>query len=450
MCADRERWWWARRKSLGEGFLVAWGSVSVFRRFCFGKREEMDTRLGFVTGWSSLMSTCVLPGKPVRVGGNGLVLSSPCRWMNVRAPRRCCVVRMTVGGGSGNGVDFWRKVENVLDRSTSLFPLWVLLGALVGIYLPQLVIWFRGGWVLWTLSVIMLGMGLTLPVSELLTAMKSPALVIFGAFAQFSIMPLLGLAISKLMQLPEPYMLGLVLVSTCPGGAASNLVCLLCGANVSLSVLMTTTTTLLSVFLTPTLLKFLVGKVVSIDATALMLSTMRMVLLPLLVGVLMQRCVHTRQRENASTGVALLLTLFFRRKTPRLVSAVSSALPPISVLGVTMICSSIVGANSAALTTSGPTLLISVILLHSLGFLLGYVVSKLAGHAERNARTISIEVGMQNSGLGAALAQLHFANPLTAVPAAISATTHSIIGSLLAAAWRYRDQLSMTTNRDEL
>eukprot|EP00189_Rhodosorus_marinus_P010463 CAMPEP_0184743262 /NCGR_PEP_ID=MMETSP0315-20130426/6127_1 /TAXON_ID=101924 /ORGANISM="Rhodosorus marinus, Strain UTEX LB 2760" /LENGTH=382 /DNA_ID=CAMNT_0027214425 /DNA_START=71 /DNA_END=1219 /DNA_ORIENTATION=+ len=323
---------------------------------------------------------------------------------------RCCVE------GEIEKRDFMRTTAQALDHATNLFPLWVFSSAMVGVAAPQTILWFQGGWVFWTLSLIMLGMGLTLPVDEFVEALKTPQKVILGAAAQFAIMPFLGLTIANGLQLPTPYLLGLVLVSTCPGGTASNLVCLLCGANVSLSVLMTTATTLLSVFMTPFLLKVLVGQVVPINAAALMLSTAQIVFLPLVVGVFMQRFI------------------------PKLVKAVEVFLPFSSVLGVSAICSSIVAMNRDMLLTSGPKLLFGVILLHLFGFLLGYLFGRTAGFTEKDSRTVSIEVGMQNSGLGAVLAQLHFANPLTSVPSAISATTHSILGSTLSAFWRLADR----------
>jgi len=312
--------------------------------------------------------------------------------------------------------DVVHVTARALDHATNLFPVWVFSSAMIGIAAPQTILWFQGGWVFWTLSLIMLGMGLTLPVDEFVEALKTPQKVIIGAAAQFAIMPLLGLTIANGLQLPTPYLLGLVLVSTCPGGTASNLVCLLCGANVSLSVLMTTATTLLSVFMTPFLLKVLVGQVVPINAAALMLSTAQIVLLPLAVGIFMQRFV------------------------PKLVKAIELFLPFSSVLGVAAICSSIVAMNRDMLLTSGPKLLLAVLLLHLFGFLLGYLFGRAIGFSEKDSRTVSIEVGMQNSGLGAVLAQLHFANPLTSVPSAISATTHSILGSTLSAFWRLMDR----------
>jgi BASS family bile acid:Na+ symporter len=206
---------------------------------------------------------------------------------------------------------------------------------------------------------------------------------------------------------------GLILVACCPGGTASNVVTFLARANVALSVLMTMCSTFGAIILTPLLTKWLAGTYVPVDALALFLSTIKIVLAPLVLGVALHHF------------------------APRVVKTILPAAPLVSVLVITLICASIIGSNADALKRSGGRLLIAVFLLHTAGFGLGYLATRVLRFAEIDCRTIAIEVGMQNSGLGAALARQHFSTiPLAALPCAISATFHSIIGSLLAGLWR--------------
>lgn len=167
--------------------------------------------------------------------------------------------------------------------------------------------------------------------------------------------------------------------------------------------------------MTPLLTKWLAGAYVPVDAWGLFLSTLKIVLAPLIVG------------------------LALNRFTPQLVKAVLPGAPLVSVLTITLICASIIGGSAEQLKHSGLKLLLAVFLLHTGGFGLGYLFARLLRFNTTDSRTISIEVGMQNSGLGAALAKTHFAQmPLAPLPCAISATFHSVIGSILAGIWRMR------------
>lgn len=314
-------------------------------------------------------------------------------------------------GDKGHAPGVWKAV----DALTTLFPLWVSLGALVAFVKPVLLTWFRGGYIEGTLAGIMMGMGLTLKEEDFRAVFDRLGLVAFGAIAQYVIMPLLGFLITKALTLPPDIAVGVILVSTCPGGTASNLVCFLAGANVGLSVLMTLTTTVACVFMTPLLMKILAGQLVPVNGIGLFASALKVVLIPLLFGFLL------------------------RKKAPVAVDRVSRVLPLASVVGVTLVCSSIVAANVSALASCGLPVLFALSILHIGGYLLGYLIPWVAKLGNTNCRTISIEVGLQNAGLGAALAQAHFASPLTAVPCAISATLSSILGSILAAFWRRSD-----------
>ena len=306
-------------------------------------------------------------------------------------------------------------MPRLLNLLANLFPLWVALACLYALVDPSWIAWFQGDFIIGGLAIIMLGMGVTLSVDDFKRVAKMPRAVAVGVAAQFLLMPFWGWALGKLLQLPSDFAVGLILVSCCPGGTASNVVAYIARANVALSVLMTMCSTGAAVILTPLLTAYLAGQYVPVDGAGLFVSMIQIVLAPVAIGVLLHH-------------------LF-----PKLVKAVLPVGPLVSVIVIAMICAAIVGARRDAVLESGFQLLIAVVLLHCAAFASGYFFAKLFGYDTEIRRTVSIEVGMQNSGLATALATKHFAaNPLTAVPCAISAVMHSVIGSALAGIWRMR------------
>lgn len=304
-------------------------------------------------------------------------------------------------------------MARLLNLFTNLFPLWVLLGGVLALVEPRTVTWFRGQAIVWGLAVIMLGMGITLSVDDFRRVFAMPRTVAAGFVCQYTIMPFLGWGVAHLLRLEAEFAVGLILVACCPGGTASNVVTYLARANVALSVLMTMCSTFGAVVMTPLLTKWLAGAYVPVDAWALFLDTVKVVLAPLVLG------------------------LALHHGAPRVVRAMLPSAPLVSVFTIALICASIIGQNADKIRQSGLQLMAAVFLLHAGGFGLGYVAARLLGYDETIRRTISIEVGMQNSGLGAMLAQRNFPNlPAAATPCAISATFHSVIGSLLAGLWR--------------
>lgn len=306
------------------------------------------------------------------------------------------------------------NLAGLASGATTLFPLWVLLAGAAALVHPPLFSWFSGSLIVWGLAVIMLGMGLTLSWSDFRRVGDVPGSVAVGVGAQYLFMPLLGWASSAAFDLPTPLAVGVILVSCCPGGTASNVVCYLAGANVALSVVLTTVSTFAAIAMTPLLTQWLAGTLVEVDGWGLFRSTVQVVLLPVTAGVV------------------------FHHVAPRTVARILPVAPLVSVVAIVLICASIIAQSADALMDSGLRLAGAVFVLHAGGFALGYGLGRLLGYEESVARTMSVEVGMQNSGLGAVLAQRHFANPLTALPAAISATFHSVIGSALAAWWKRR------------
>jgi len=300
----------------------------------------------------------------------------------------------------------------MLKTATNLFPLWVLIGGALALVHPPLFTWFRGPLIVWGLAIIMLGMGITLSFADFQRVVRVPRPVALGFASQFVIMPFLAWSIAGALALPTPFAVGLILTGACPGGTASNVVTYIARANVPLSVLMTMCSTMGAIVLTPLLTEWLAGTMVPVDAWGLFWSTVQVVLLPVTIG--------------------LTLNHF----APSAVALVQPVAPLVAVIAIVLIVASIIGESADAVLGSGRDLIAAVLLLHAGGFFLGYLSAWLFGYDREIRRTVSIEVGMQNSGLSVVLARQHFANPLTAVPGAISSVVHSVMGSFLAAVWR--------------
>jgi len=258
----------------------------------------------------------------------------------------------------------------------------------------------------------MLGMGLGLEPRDFRDVLRRPRAMVIGVAAQFLVMPSLAALIVWGLSLPTPLAVGLVLVGCCPGGTASNVVALIARADVALSVVMTTVSTVLAVVLTPLLSSALAGRYVPVDGWTLLLSVVQVVLLPVAVGV--------------------ALKLFWPRSSER----VETVMPALAVVAIALIVGSIVGSQREALASQLQPLLLAGLLLHLGGFVLGYLIPGVLGERLRVRRTVSIEVGMQNSGLAVVLARAAFANPVTALPGAISAVIHALLGACLAVYWR--------------
>lgn len=303
------------------------------------------------------------------------------------------------------------------NRIVNLFWLWTILGVVWAWVFPGNFTWFLGkipgteiSLISAGLSVIMLGMGMTLNFEDFRECFKMPRWIALGVTAQFLIMPFIGWGIATVSDLPNEFKLGIILVSCCPGGTASNVVTFLAKGNLALSVIMTACSTLLAVWLTPLLTKAYASALLKIDASEMMLSMLGIVLLPIFGGLLLNRYL----------GSAL-----------RPVKRIS---PIISVFVIVLIVSAIVGNTKTSIIIHWKTLILAVFAVHALGFGLGYFWARFFRFPEKESRTVSIEVGMQNSGLGASLAKTHF-TMLAATPCAISAFFHCIIGSLLASYW---------------
>lgn len=309
----------------------------------------------------------------------------------------------------------------MIEKFARAFPLWVTLASLLALVHPPLFTWFiEGDYVTPGLQVIMLAMGLTLEFQDFERVARQKRLVALGVLLQFTIMPALGFLVAKTMRLPGPLAAGLVLVCCCPGGTASNVIAFLARADVALSVAMTATSTLLAALLTPTLSAFLIGTQIEVDVVSLYWTTAQVVLIPVVFGVAL------------------------RRLAGQILAPVLPALPALAVVAIVLIVAGIIGVQKERVLASGVLAVTAVVITHGLAFLLAYVVAKWCGAPLSARRSIAIEVGMQNSGLGVVLARASFPDPLVAVTPAISAVIHCLYGSGVAAAWS-RDEGGETT-----
>ena len=259
------------------------------------------------------------------------------------------------------------------------------------------------------LGVIMFGMGLTLSPTDFRIVLSRPKDILIGCLAQFTVMPLLALGLTWAFSLPKELALGVILVGCCPGGTASNVITYLAKGDLALSVGMTATSTLLAPLLTPLLVWLMAGTMVEVDTVGMLLSIVYVVIAPIVVGLLCQRFL------------------------PKLTQSVVPYLPAFSSIAIALTVGIVVSHNADRLLVGGFVVVI-VVMLHNLcGLGIGYLIGRLLGLAEPKKRAISIEVGMQNSGLASALATLHFAAyPLATIPGAIFSVWHNISGALVA------------------
>ena len=289
------------------------------------------------------------------------------------------------------------------------FTVIVLVAGAVALLTPDT---FAGGTVAvpWLLALIMLGMGMTLEGKDFAVVARRPWPLLAGVAAQYVVMPGLAWLIATLLDLPTALAAGLILVGAAPGGTASNVMVFLSRGDTALSVAMTSVSTLLAPVLTPLLVLALAGQMLPVDAAGLFVSIVQIVLVPVILGLLL------------------------RRFLPGLVEGLVDVMPLVSVVGITAVVMAVVAASAETIYSVGLLVVVAVVLHNVLGLAGGYGLARLFGLDEASKRAISIEVGMQNSGLAAALATVHF-NPAAALPAAIFSVWHNVSGSLLATYW---------------
>ncbi|MEK4284180.1 MULTISPECIES: bile acid:sodium symporter family protein [Ureibacillus] len=289
------------------------------------------------------------------------------------------------------------------------FALWVLLAAALAMWVPQYFTWIAP-WITTLLGIVMFGMGMTLKLDDFKLVLQHPKGVILGIISQFTIMPLLAFVLAKTFQLPPEIAVGVILVGCCPGGTASNVMTFLAKGNTALSVTITSFTTLLAPIVTPALIYFLASEWLPVSFMAMFMSVVKVVLIPIILGILAQ--------------------IFFKPVVAKSIDI----LPTISVVAIVLIVAAVVSGSRDKIIESGLLILAVVILHNGLGYAIGYLAAKIFRMDYEDKKAVAIEVGMQNSGLGASLAATHF-DPISAVPSAIFSFWHNISGPILATYW---------------
>lgn len=292
---------------------------------------------------------------------------------------------------------------------TQLFPLWAVLFSLSAYFFPAVFTPLKDDIVL-LLTIIMLAMGLTLKPQDFLNVLAHKRVVGVGIILQFTVMPSAALFVSWILGFDTTLTIGMVLVGSVAGGTSSNVMCYLAKGDVAMSIMMTSISTLLGVVLTPLLVELLAGKSVDVPAMSMLISLVKIVFVPVILG--------------------LLINVFLRSVTEKL----EPVLPLVSMVAIVLIIAAVVALNTGQLNAIGPIVAVAVVLHNGIGLLLGYWVCRILGFNERICRTVSFEVGLQNSGLATALA-MKFFTPASAVAGTIFSIWHNISGSLLAGYW---------------
>lgn len=299
-----------------------------------------------------------------------------------------------------------QKISDFFGRYMAII---VLVIAALALFVPKSCLWIQTSWVNYLLMIVMFGMGLTLKLEDFKIVLTRPKDVIVGCIAQFTIMPLLAFALGKIFGLEAGLLAGLVLVGTCPGGTSSNVMTYLGKGDVALSVGMTSVNTLLAPLLTPAITYLLLRTTITVDILSMFLSIIKVVIIPIALGFIINK--------------------FWGKYTQK----ATSVLPMISVIAITLIVAAVVSHNAEKILSTGPVVFIIVILHNLLGYVCGYGVGMLMKAPLAKKKAMSIEVGMQNSGLATSLAGTAFPDlAMATVPGAIFSVWHNISGAILA------------------
>jgi BASS family bile acid:Na+ symporter len=303
--------------------------------------------------------------------------------------------------------------KSAMQKAVTLFsrlmPLWVVIVAVIGFYYPPVLVVFEP-YLDWMFFFTMLGIGIVLNFADFKPLVQKPQLVILGLLAQFSIMPALGFIIGNLLDLTVPLKLGLILVGSVPGAMASNVIAYLAKTDVAYSIALTSTATLLSPLLTPALTFIYAHTIIAIPFWQMFMSIIKMVILPLVIGFILK---HFLQKHLEKW---------------------SYLFPAFSTVFIALICGMVVALNRDYIIALTTILFLAVFLHNFFGLVCGYAISVFYGFDQRRRRTLSIEVGMQNAGLGAVLALKHFSYQSALMPA-VFATWCVITASILAEIW---------------
>ena len=303
-----------------------------------------------------------------------------------------------------------KKISDFVGRYMAVI---ILAVAALALFVPQTCLWIQISWINYLLMVVMFGMGLTLKLEDFAIVFKRPKDMIIGCIAQFTIMPLLAFFLGKAFGLEAGLLAGVILVGTCPGGTASNVMTYLSKGDVALSVGMTSVNTLLAPFLTPAITYLLLRTTVTVDVISMFLSIIKVVIIPIALGFLINK--------------------LWGKYTEK----VSEILPLISVVAITLIVAAVVSHNAARILGTGAIVFVVVVLHNMLGYIVGFILGLVLKLPMARKKALSIEIGMQNSGLATSLAGTAFPDlAMATVPGAIFSVWHNISGAILANIFR--------------
>ena len=302
-----------------------------------------------------------------------------------------------------------KVLEKISDFFGKYMAIIVLVVAALALFAPGTCLWIQTSWVNYLLMIVMFGMGLTLKLEDFKLVFTRPKDIIIGCLAQFTVMPLLAFLLGKAFGLDAALLAGVVLVGTCPGGTSSNVITYLSKGDVALSVGMTSVNTLLAPFLTPAITYLLLRTTVTVDMLSMFMSIIRVVIIPIALGFIINK--------------------LFGKVTQKLVKV----LPSVSVIAICLIVAAVVSHNAEKIMSTGIIVFLVVILHNLLGYACGFGIGKLLHMSTPKTKAVSIEIGMQNSGLATSLAGTAFPDMVMAtVPGAIFSVWHNISGAILA------------------
>ena len=302
-----------------------------------------------------------------------------------------------------------KVLEKISDFFGKYMAIIVLVVAALALFAPGTCLWIQTSWVNYLLMIVMFGMGLTLKLEDFKLVFTRPKDIIIGCLAQFTVMPLLAFLLGKAFGLDAALLAGVVLVGTCPGGTSSNVITYLSKGDVALSVGMTSVNTLLAPFLTPAITYLLLRTTVTVDMLSMFMSIIKVVIIPIALGFIINK--------------------LFGKVTQKLVKV----LPSVSVIAICLIVAAVVSHNAEKIMSTGIIVFLVVILHNLLGYACGFGIGKLLHMSMPKTKAVSIEIGMQNSGLATSLAGTAFPDmAMATVPGAIFCVWHNISGEILA------------------
>ena len=312
-----------------------------------------------------------------------------------------------------------KSICNLISKHMAIL---VLVAAVLAMFFPGFFRQVKPTVINPLLGLVMFGMGLTLNLDDFKVVFSRPKDVVAGCVAQFTIMPLLAWTLARVFQLDNALALGVILVGCCPGGTASNVITYLAKGDLALSVGMTGVSTILAPLLTPLLTWMLAGERVEVDVLSMLLSILWVVILPIVAGFIIKKILP----KNTQKTVAYL--------------------PAFSTIVIAVIVMVVIAHNAEKLM-QGSWVVIIVILLHNgCGLALGFLIGCLLGMERKKRVAVSIEVGMQNSGLASSLATMHFAAyPMATIPGALFSVWHNISGALLAKIYAHKAEATTVT-----